>query len=116
LYRLQKLVRRNKVVFLSGAAAVMALLLGTAISTVMVFRERDARTAQALLAREAQLREQASHVALLVTQRRFEEADKLVQGLPLDKPSVEIAAELRALGDWHATKGRWQQAPSGLDR
>jgi hypothetical protein len=45
-----------------------------------------------------------------VTQRRFEEADKLVRGLPLDKPSVEVAAELRALGDWHATKGRWQQA------
>src|SRR6185369_16516357 len=110
LYRLQKLVLRNRMVCLLGAATVMALVLGTAISTIMFFRERDARTAQALLTREAQLREQASHVALLVTQRRFEEADKLVQGLPLHKPSVEIAAELRALGDWHATKGRWQQA------
>ena len=29
LYRLQKLVRRNRVVFLFGAAAVAALLLGT---------------------------------------------------------------------------------------
>jgi tetratricopeptide (TPR) repeat protein len=76
----------------------------------MFFKERDARTAQALMTREAQLRERASHVALLVTQRRFEEADKLVRRLPLDKPSVEVAAELRALGDWHATKGRWQQA------
>src|SRR5690349_12881901 len=89
LYRLQKLVLRNRMVCLSGTAAVMALLLGTAISTVMFFRERDARTAQALLTREAQLREQASHVALLVTQRRFEEADKLLAAIPLNKPSIE---------------------------
>jgi len=30
--------------------------------------------------------------------------------IPLDNPSIEVAGELRALGDWHATKGRWQQA------
>ena len=36
LYRLQKLVRRNRMVFLFGAAAVAALLLGTIISTLTV--------------------------------------------------------------------------------
>jgi serine/threonine protein kinase len=110
LYRLQKLVRRNRIVFLFGAAAVAALLLGTIFSTLMFFKEREARTSEARLRREAELRERASHVALLVTQRRFEEADKLVAGLPLNKPSIEVASELRALGDWHATKGRWPQA------
>ena len=44
LYRLQKLVRRNRMVFLFGAAAVAALLLGTIFSTLMFFRERDARS------------------------------------------------------------------------
>jgi serine/threonine protein kinase/tetratricopeptide (TPR) repeat protein len=110
LYRLQKLVRRNRIVFLFGAAAVAFLLLGTIFSTLMFFKEREARTSEARLRREAELREKASHVAMLVTQRRFEEADKLVAGLPLIKPSIEVASELRALGDWHATKGRWPQA------
>jgi hypothetical protein len=110
LYRLQKLVRRNRIVFLFGAAAVAALLLGTIISTVMFFRERDARSSEARLRKEAEVREEASRIALLVTQRRFEEADKLLARIPLTRPSIEIATELRALGDWHATKGRWQQS------
>ena len=91
LYRLQKLVRRNRMVSLFGAAAVLALLLGTLISTLLFLSE-------ARLRREAELREQASHVASLVTQGRFDEADKLVAGLPLNKPSVEVSAELRAAG------------------
>ena len=42
LYRLQKLVRRNRMVFLSGAAAVAALLLGSIISTWLFIKEREA--------------------------------------------------------------------------
>jgi serine/threonine protein kinase len=110
LYQLQKLVRRNRMVFLLGAAAVAALLLGTIISTLMFFRERDARSSEARLRKEAEVREEASRIALLVTQRRFEEADKLLVRIPLTRPSIEIATELRALGDWHATKGHWQQS------
>jgi hypothetical protein len=110
LYRLQKLVRRNRMVFLFGAAAVTALLAGTIISTLMFFKEREARNSEARLRKEAEVREQASHVASLVTQGRFDEADKLVAGLPLNKPSVEISSELRALGDRHAASGRWPEA------
>ena len=115
LYRLQKLVRRNRMVFLFGAAAAAALLLGTIISTMMFVKEREARSSEARLRREAELREQASHVASLVTQGRFDEADKLVAGLPLDKPSVEVSAELRALGDWHAANGRWPEAAARFE-
>jgi hypothetical protein len=103
LYRLHKLVRRNRMVFLSGAVAVAALVLGTVVSTLLLFSE-------ARLRRQAETRERASHVAALVTQRRFEEADKLLAQIPLTRPSIEIAAELRALGDWHATKCHWQEA------
>ena len=109
-YRLQKLVRRNRMVCFFGAVAIAALLLGTLISTLMYVQEREARTAEAGLRKQAESRERASHVARLVTQRRFEEADKFVTSLPLDAPSVEVAAELRALGDWHATQFRWQRA------
>ena len=63
LYRLQKLVRRNRMVFLSGTAVAAALLLGTIISTLMFVREREARSSEARLRREAELRERASHVA-----------------------------------------------------
>ena len=110
VYRLQKLVRRNRMVFLSGAAVAAALLLGTIFSTLMFVKEREALSSEARLRREAESREEASHVASLVTQGRFEEADKLAAGLPLSKPSVEVSAELRALGDWHAANGRWPEA------
>ena len=115
LYRLQKLVRRNRMVFVFGAAAVVALLLGTIISTIMFVKEREAWTLEARLRREAEVREQASHVASLVTQGRFDEAEKLVSGLPLNKSSVEVSAELRALGDWHAATGRWAEAAARFE-
>ncbi len=103
LYRLQKLVRRNRMVFLFGAAAAAALLLGTITSTLLWFSEARQR-------KEAELREKASRVASFVTQGRFDEADKLEAALPVNKPSIEVSAELRALGDWHAANGRWADA------
>jgi len=110
LYRVQKLVRRNRMAFLFATAAVVALVLGTIVSTLMFAKEREARTSEARLRKQAEAREQVSHITLLLAQRRFEEADKLLATVPLTKPSIEVAAELRTLGDWHATEGRWQQA------
>jgi tetratricopeptide (TPR) repeat protein len=115
LYRLQKLVRRNRMVFLFGAAAAATLLLGTVISTMMFVKEQKARSAEARLRKEAEVREQASRVASLVTQGSFDEADKLSAGLPLNKPSVEVSAEFRALGDWHAANGRWADAAARFE-
>ena len=50
-----------------------------------------------------------------MTQGRFDEADKLSAGIPLDKPSVEVSAELRALGDWHAANGHWPEAAARFE-
>ena len=36
-------------------------------------------------------------------------------GLPLNKPSIEVSAELRALGDWHAANGRWAEAAARFE-
>jgi serine/threonine protein kinase len=110
LYRLHKLVRRNRMAFLFGAVAIAALLLGTLISALMFFKEREARNSEARLRKAAEVREKTSHVAALVTQRQFEKADKLLANIPLVSPSIEVAGELRALGDWHAMNGRWQKA------
>ena len=109
-YRMQKLVRRHRLVFLSGAAVSAALLLGTVISTSLFFKEREARRSEERLRKEAEVRAEASHVASLLAQRRFEEADKLLANIPLDQPSIEAATGLRALGGWLATNGRWQEA------
>jgi serine/threonine protein kinase len=107
-YRLQRLVRRNRVIFLAGSAVVAALLIGTVTSTWLFFKERDARAKEAKLRQEA---EQHAQVALLVTQQKFVEADKvLLHQIDMGKPSIEESAELRALGDWHAVSGRWPQA------
>jgi serine/threonine protein kinase/WD40 repeat protein len=65
LYRFQKLVRRNKLVFAAGALATVALLLGTALASwqaVRASRERDAK--EVALRQAVALREQAQ-----VTQR-----------------------------------------------
>jgi serine/threonine protein kinase len=110
MYRLQKLVHRNLPLFLFGAATAAILLLATVISTIMFIKERRAGASEARLRKEAEVREKPSHVALLVTQRQFEEADKLLVEIPLNNPSIEVAGELRALGDWYAAKGNWSQA------
>src|SRR5450759_1745108 len=64
LYRFQKLVRRNKVVFAAAAAVMAALVAGTGTSTWLFLKEREARQRaveaerqQDRLRREAETRE-----------------------------------------------------------
>jgi serine/threonine protein kinase len=130
-YRLQKLARRNRIVFVSGAAVATALLVGTTTSTWLFLQEREARrravaaereqtllrqeaeTARANeseLRRESEMREKITQTALLLTQESYEEADKLLGEIALQKPTMEGAAVLRTLGDWHAVNGHWRQA------
>jgi len=126
VYRLQKLVRRNRMVFLSGTVAVAALLLGSIISTSLFIKERKAlREAESANAKEAQLRSEAearervTRAALLASQEKYEEADKLIGDIPLEKPSVEAETVLRRLGEWYIVNGRWQEATErfgALDR
>ncbi len=54
-YRLQKLVRRNKLVFSAAGSVAVALLIGLAVSTWMFFQERKARL-RAVTAEQAQVR------------------------------------------------------------
>ena len=84
LYRLQKLVRRNRIVFLSGTATAAALVLGTIISAMMFVKEREAlrsavvarqdletaRAKEAQLRREAESREKVTRSALLASQEK----------------------------------------------
>jgi len=123
LYRLEKTVRRNLVVFAAGTAVALALIAGTGTSTWLLFKEREARhravaaeQEQATLRREAELRERITQVNLLVNQDRYEAADQLLGSLPLTRPTVEAAAAYRAVGEWHALNGRWGSAASCFRR
>ncbi len=116
-YRLRKLVRRNRVVFAAGGAVAAALVIGLGTSTWLFLKEREARQRavaaeqqQARLRHEAEVREKISQAALLVSQERFEEADRLLDQISLTQPTVEGAAVLRSVAEWHALRTQWKQA------
>ncbi|HEY0946180.1 MAG TPA: serine/threonine-protein kinase [Opitutaceae bacterium] len=122
-YRLKKWTRRNRVVFIAGSSVAAALLAGTTVSTWLFLKERDARQRavaaeqqQARLRHAAEEREKITQAALLVSQERFEQADRLLEGISLSQPTVEGAAVFRAVGEWHALHGRWAPAAARFEQ
>jgi tetratricopeptide (TPR) repeat protein len=123
-YRFQKLVRRNRGVFISIAAVSLALMAGFGTSTWLFFKEREARLQEQEARREAQrgrenealLRRQAEAQAViakassLVDKFQFAEADKLVGTLPSSDMATVGAAVFRPLGDWAAVQENWRRA------
>jgi eukaryotic-like serine/threonine-protein kinase len=136
VYRLQKLVRRNKVFFIAAAAVSAALIAGLGTSTWLFLREREAhrraveaerqqvrltheaeqaRFNEAKLRRQAEARERITQAAVLVSQGKLDEADKMIDaGIPTE-PSVEGASVLRSVSEWHALHGRWTEAANRFD-
>src|SRR6185436_9387387 len=117
LYRLEKLVRRNRVVFAAGGAVAAALVIGLGTSTWLFLKEREAHQRavaaeqqQVRLRHEAEMREKISQAALLVSQERFEEADKVMTEIPFSQPTLEGATVLRSVAEWHALRLQWKQA------
>jgi tetratricopeptide (TPR) repeat protein len=131
VYRLHKLVRRNRLVFIAGATTVLALILSSTISLRLLIKERaalesavvarreaesarqeaeTARAKEAQLRHEAESREALREAGLLVAQNQYEQADELIGRIAPEKPSVEGQALLRTLGDWNAINSRWSRA------
>jgi tetratricopeptide (TPR) repeat protein len=125
IYRLQKLARRNKVVFISGAAVSLTLILGLGTSTWLYLKERQAWHEQArLLAQaeiaknhEAALRQQAedseriTQAAILVSKGKLEEADHLLDDVNnLIRPSLDGVTAYRKVAEWLALQGLWAKA------
>lgn len=117
LYRFQKLVRRNRGVFIATGAVGVTLIAGMATSTWLFLRERDARhravaaeQQEARLRHDAELRQKIAQAALLVSQEKFPAADALLAGVTVSQPTVEGAAVFRSLGEWHAVENRWHAA------
>ncbi len=112
LYRLQKLVRRNKIVFAAGAAVALALMIGLGLSTWLFFREREAREQEVTLRAEAEDRAKITQAVMYIAQGKFDEADaslNQVRAFPA-KPTLDGNSALRSVGEWMALQGRWAQA------
>ena len=117
LYRLQKLVRRNKITFIAGTAVALALVIGLGTSTWLFFNERELRVEaeqgranEALLRQQAEAREKIAQAVLLVEQNRLAEADQLVGDSATSGTALVGEAVFRPLGDWAALQGRWRRA------
>jgi serine/threonine protein kinase len=124
LYRLQKLVRRNRVTFTAIAAVLLALLTGTVVSTWLFWREREMRRrAVAAEQQQSRLRQEADRLrqvaenrqklteaTVLVSRNEMADADALIDSIPAPTPSLEYASLFRSLGEWHVTNARWRKA------
>jgi serine/threonine protein kinase len=102
-YRLRKLVRRHKVVFISGTMVALALAAGLASTLALLQRERQLRL-------QAEWREGLGQAAALIHQNAYAEADRQIARLPSPPPTSEGADLLRALGEWNALRGEWKSA------
>jgi serine/threonine protein kinase len=116
-YRFQKLVRRNRGVFIAGGVVAAVLVAGMSTSTWLFLREREARRRaefaeqqETRLRFEAEVRQKITQAALLVSQDRFEQADALLTDVSVTQPTLEGAAVFRAVGEWHVVENRWKQA------
>jgi serine/threonine protein kinase len=112
LYRFEKLVRRNRIVFASGAAVFLALAIGFGVSTVMFFREKEARREQMRLRTLAEADSAINHAAIYVSQGKFDEAHQLLRALKMlpHQPSLDGVSAFRSVGEWLALQQRWHEA------
>ena len=126
LYRLRKLISRNKVVFASGAVVVLTLVIGLGASTWLFLREREAlrvqgrlrqeaeqaRANEMLLRQKAEARERVTQAGVLASHHKMQEADALLEQVPAElfSPSMEATTVFRDLGVWNTLQGRWKQA------
>lgn len=126
VYRLQKLIRRNKVLFAAIGSTTLALIAGLAVSTWLYLRAAAAERQQmnlravaehalrqeAILRQKAEDRERIANAAILLVERKFEEADGMVERMEgqFTQPSVEAANVLRSLAEWHILRGDTRSA------
>jgi serine/threonine protein kinase len=112
LYALGKLVRRNRLAFVSAAAVTLTLVAGLSASTWLFFREREARRQSEQLRAEAEDRAKLSRAVFLTRDGDFQGADALLNEIktPLSNPSVDGVEAYRTMGRALAEQGRWREA------
>jgi len=112
LYRLKKLVQRNKVVYACGLVVALTLIAGLGVSTSFFFKERQARANEMMLRKEAEARSKITEAGVLLNHGATAEADALVESIPVKllSPSQESSDVFRKLGMWNLYQRNWKQA------
>ena len=129
VYRLQKLVRRHKLMFAVGTAVAAALVVGLALSTWFFFQERAARQQAVAAEKKAQTEAKKSQQVAQFLQNMLkgvgpsvamgrdtamlrEILDKTSEGVGKElKDSPEVEAELRTtLGEVYQALGQFAKA------
>jgi hypothetical protein len=116
-YRLQKLARRHKVVFLAVAAVLLALLAGLGSSTYLFLKERESRLEaergranEVKLREHAQTREKIAQATSYISQNQFDRADQVVAEISDPSTVFDGAPIFRLLGEQAAVQGQWKRA------
>jgi serine/threonine protein kinase len=122
LYRLQKLVRRNKIVFTAAAAVLVVLLMGLGSSTWLFFKEREwrleaerGRANEVMLRQHAQTREKIAQATSFIAQNQLDRADQVVSEISDPTTVFDGAPVFRLLGEQAALKGQWRRAADRLN-
>ncbi len=119
LYRFQKLVRRNKLLFAAGTSIVALLLVVAIGAPLAAFRLKKAYQIETTLRKRAEFREKLTKAEALCFQFKFEEADRLMGGVeaPVQPWDAKDGAVLfRNLADYFARCGRWKEAAADAVR
>jgi hypothetical protein len=89
-----------------------ALVIGLGTSTVLFFREREARQQQEKLLAEAEKNATITHAVFLVREKKLADADALLEQIhtPPQRPSFDAISAFRAVGEWLAIQQKWQEA------
>lgn len=110
LYRFEKFIRRNRVATASSAVALLALILGFSVSTVLYLRAHAAEREQTSLRLAAEERAHVAKAAILIMRDKLAEADAEIRlmGGALTQPSLEATNVFRTLAIWSAKNGDWK--------
>ncbi len=99
VYRVQKLVRRNQLLFAAVGAVVLALVLGLGLSTWLFFRERAGRQEQARLRQQAQMEKAKAQTEAAKSQQVAQFLKEMLAGVGPSKALGRDTAMLREILD-----------------
>ena len=114
LYRFQKLVRRNKTVFIAAGAVVAALVLGLVVSLHLWLQAEKGWALEKEMRTISVVADKLAAAGYLLSRGEFEQAEELMNHVP---PVVRQAASLfNMIGDRHAYRGNWPAALTNFTR
>jgi serine/threonine protein kinase/tetratricopeptide (TPR) repeat protein len=94
LYRFQKLVRRNKLVFFAASAVTAALIIGLGVSTWLFVKEKAAEQGQVLLRQQAEAERKKAEKEAAKSQQVAQFLTDMLKGVG---PSVAIGRDTKML-------------------